>query len=48
MNILSKLCNNIKSFWLALNKEPENSVLDIGIPADPNGEDTTTDEQSGS
>ena len=37
MNLLSKIWSWIKSVFAALNKEPENSVLDVGIPADPNG-----------
>ena len=45
MNLLSKIWSWIKSVFAALNKEPENSVLDVGIPADPNGgDDASTDE----
>jgi len=45
MNLLSKIWSWIKSVFAALNKEPENSVLDVGIPADPNGIDApSTDE----
>jgi hypothetical protein len=45
MNILSKIWSWIKTIFAALNKEPENSVLDVGIPADPNGaDDASTDE----
>ncbi len=45
MNLLSKIWSWIKSVFAALNKEPENSVLDVGIPADPNGMDApSTDE----
>ena len=47
MNLLSKIWSWIKSFFVALNKEPENSVLDVGIPADPNGaDDASTDTSS--
>lgn len=41
MIILSKIWSIIKSIFAALSKEPENSQLDVGIPASE--DDVSTD-----
>lgn len=40
MNILSKLWSCINYIWVAINKEPTNSVLDVSIPSDENNTDS--------